>query len=90
MPPNLRTALDAQTRLHFAVRCAMRTAAELVKERRDLEAELDQLVDRRSACMSEAGRLELMPEANRILGAMERVEKEFENLTGQKMEGSFE
>jgi hypothetical protein len=68
----------------------MSTAAELIKLRRDLQTELNDLVDRRSACKTQAERLELVPEANRILGAMQRVEEEFENLTGQKMEGPFD
>ena len=71
------------------VSCAMSTATELIKQRQDLQSELNDLVDRRSACKTEAERLELVPEAVRITGAMQRVEEEFEKLTGQKMEGPF-
>ena len=69
---------------------AMRTADELIKQRRDLQRELNDLVDRRSACKTQAEMLELVPEANRILGAIEKVEEEFESLTGHKMEGPFD
>ena len=69
---------------------AMSTAAELIKQRRQLQSELNDLVDRRSAGKTQAERLELVPEAVRITGAMQRVEEKFEKLTGQKMEGPFD
>ena len=68
----------------------MSTPAELIEQRRDLQKDLNDLVDRRSACTTQAERLALVPEAVRTTGAMQRVEEEYENLTGQKMEGPFE
>ena len=77
-------------RLMCRVSWAMSTADELIKQRRQLQSELNDLVARRSAGKTQAERLELVPEAVRITGAMQRVEEEFENLTRQKMEGPFD
>jgi hypothetical protein len=68
----------------------MTTAAELMEERRKLQKELHDLVDRRSACKTQAERLKLIPEAVHTLGEMRRVEDEFEKLTGHRMEGPFD
>jgi hypothetical protein len=68
----------------------MSTAAELIKQRKDLESDLNDLLDRRSACKTEAERLKLIPEAVRINGEIQRVEKEFEKVTGQKMKKLYD
>jgi hypothetical protein len=68
----------------------MKAAADLIKQRRDLKGELNSLVDRRSACKTQAERLALVPEAVRITGEMQRIETEFEKLTGHKMKGPFD
>jgi hypothetical protein len=60
----------------------MRTVAELTKRNGELQSELEALVDRRSACKTEAERLELIPEAVRITGEIRRVEDEIWSLTG--------
>ena len=69
----------------FLASSAMITAAELIKQGRDLQKELNNLVDRRSACKTQIERLELIPEAVRITRAMQQVEDKFEMLSGQKM-----
>jgi hypothetical protein len=46
----------------------MKTVATRTERRHALQSELDALVDRRSACNTEAERLELIPEAVRIIG----------------------
>jgi hypothetical protein len=68
----------------------MSSAAELIKQRKDLESELNELVDRRAACKTQAERMKLIPEAVRITGQMQRVEEEFEKVTGQKMESLYD
>ena len=60
----------------------MKTVAKLTERRQELQSELDVLVDRRSACKTEAERLELIPQAVRIIGEIRRVEDEIWSLTG--------
>jgi hypothetical protein len=60
----------------------MKTVATLTERRQALQSELDALVDRRSACKTQAERLELIPEAVRIMGEIQRVEDEIWSLTG--------
>jgi len=64
------------------VSCGMKTVATLTERRQALQSELDVLVDRRSACKTQAERLELIPEAVRIMGEIQRVEDEIWSLTG--------
>ena len=68
----------------------MRTVAELAKRKQELQSELEALVDRRSACVTEAERLELVPEAVRITGEMHQVEDELEKQTGKKSKWPFD
>ena len=68
----------------------MKTVAELTKRKRELQSELEALVDRRSACKTEAERLLLIPEAVRITGEMHQVEEELEKQTGQKSKWPFD
>ena len=65
----------------------MKTIAELADERRKLQAELEAIVDQRSACKTHEERLKLIREVVRITAEIQRVEDEFEKLTGLKMQG---
>jgi hypothetical protein len=53
----------------------------MTQRKQELEAELDRLVDRRSLCKTQAETLKLIPEAVKITGAIQRIEREIESAS---------
>lgn len=81
--PRLRTISSLQ-RPTTAMKA--RSLEVLFKARQELEKQLDQLAIRRSKLRTQAERLKLIPEAGRITGGIQKVEREIEKDRIQRFE----